>query len=186
MGTWDISKDFHLEYGHRVHNQQLKKDLCAVGDHQCACRHLHGHSGKVTIHLSGDTLERGMVTDFKHLGFMKDFIDNHLDHKFIIDKNDPGFESIVSFDYHYLLDEGMLTNVDMDLYRVAQVIDTDRFMCMSPEDVELLQSFVIVDFLPTSENLAKYIYEVAHVKLKGMVSGVDWQETAKSIARFRK
>jgi len=126
-----------------------------------------------------------MVTDFKHLGFMKDFIDDNLDHKFIIDKNDPGFDSIVSFDYDFLKDGDYLSDVLVDGLIVGEVINLSRIEALSLADKEVLESFFIVDFLPTSENLAKYIYGVTSIKLDELVSGVDWQETAKSIARYR-
>lgn len=180
---WDISKDFHLEYGHSVWSQQLNKELCSRDDTQCACRHLHGHSGKVTIHLQSDNLERGMVTDFKHLGFMKDFIDDNLDHKFIIDSHDPGFKLKVGMDYDGLV----LKNIKMNDVLIGQVIDINNSgISLTSEEIEFYESFFIVDFLPTSENLAKYIFEVSVIKLKDIVSGVDWQETVKSIARYRK
>ena len=183
--VWDISKDFHLEYGHRVWSQQLDKSLCARDDYACACRHLHGHSGKVTLHLAGDTLERGMVTDFKHTGFLKDFIDDHLDHKFIIDKDDPGFGDIVSYDYDYLEEQGYLADIEVAGVVVGKTINMKPFGC-EPCTIELLESFFIVDFIPTSENLARFIFNTAELKLKHLVAGVDWQETAKSIARYKR
>lgn len=186
MAKWDISKDFHLEYGHRVWSQELDSSLCAVGDDKCACRHLHGHSGKVTLHLQGDTLERGMVTDFKHTGFLKDFIDNTLDHKFIIDVNDPGFRNIVGCDYSWLVSAELLLPIKIGNMVAGQVVDLYTIEQKDGPLRELLEGFFFVDFLPTSENLAKYMFDVASARIGNMVAGVDWQETAKSIARYRR
>ena len=86
---WTIDKSFDWCYGHRVWSQELNEKFTADGDTCLACRQLHGHQGKLKVMLEGDELERGMVTDFKHLGWMKNFIDDVLDHKFIMYINDP-------------------------------------------------------------------------------------------------
>ena len=77
-GKWVIDKQFSFCYSHRVWSQELKEDFCATGDNQCKCRHWHGHEGLVHVFLEGDTLERGMVTDFKHLGWLKNFLDDQV------------------------------------------------------------------------------------------------------------
>jgi len=86
---WTIDKSFDWCYGHRVWSQELNAEFTADEGTCLACRHLHGHQGKLKVMLEGDELERGMVTDFKHLGWMKNFIDDVLDHKFIMYINDP-------------------------------------------------------------------------------------------------
>jgi 6-pyruvoyltetrahydropterin/6-carboxytetrahydropterin synthase len=84
---WQISKEFDFCYGHRVWSQQLEPEFSLTG---ClACRHLHGHQGKVIVYLQSTELKDGMVTDFHHLNWFKQFLDTTLDHKFIIDINDP-------------------------------------------------------------------------------------------------
>lgn len=195
---WQITKDFYLEYGHRVWSQKLETDFCAIGDTACACRHLHGHSGKVCITLSGDELTRGMVTDFKHLGFMKDYIDNYLDHKMIIDRQDPAFVEIVGGNIKptphgdvLITQTGVrlpLIDVKMGGISFGQVINlVGQSDYLTGYHMELLEGFFIVDFLPTSEALAKYIAEVAQAKLKSLdvtVSQVEWNETPKSHALY--
>jgi 6-pyruvoyltetrahydropterin/6-carboxytetrahydropterin synthase len=192
--TWEIHKDFYLEYGHRVWSQELHSDFCATGDDKCACRHLHGHSGKVSIHLEADELERGMVTDFKHIGFMKNFIDRYLDHKMLIDLDDPAFDLVTGglVDKRratfMMYDRSLpLSRVMMDDYVCGYVIaDLDKTDLPSHQ-IELLEGFFFVEFLPTSENLCKYIAEVAGAKLKQLgvkVSKAMWHETPKSHASY--
>lgn len=91
--TWKISKSFDFCYGHRVWSQELNPDYSL--DSCLKCRHLHGHQGQVVIYLEAQKLENGMVTDFKHLSWFKAFLDDVLDHKFIIDINDPLFETLI-------------------------------------------------------------------------------------------
>ena len=50
---WDISKAFDFCYGHRVWSQTLDAEFALDG---ClSCRHLHGHQGKIIIHLAGSS-----------------------------------------------------------------------------------------------------------------------------------
>ena len=86
--VWKIDKQFSFCYGHRVWSQKLHGEYCESGDTSCKCRHIHGHEGLVHLFLEAGELERGMVTDFKHLGWLKNFLDDNLDHKFIIDLNE--------------------------------------------------------------------------------------------------
>ena len=52
---WDISKTFEFSYGHRVYTQTLNSNYS--DDLKCACRHLHGHEGKVLVYLQSDKLD---------------------------------------------------------------------------------------------------------------------------------
>jgi 6-pyruvoyltetrahydropterin/6-carboxytetrahydropterin synthase len=155
---WEISKEFNFEYGHRVWDQCLNEEF--AGTRQTKCRFLHGHSCKVVVHLRADELKDGMITDFHHLNFLKKFLDENLDHKFIIDKNDPLFEQIT----------GLFSEPEAG----------------TPQE-EYSKSFYVVDFVPTSENLSQFIFLYAQEKLQALgvqVLRVDWHETAKSKASF--
>jgi len=57
---------------------------------------------------------------------------------------------------------------------------------MSEHEHELIEGFFFVNFLPTSENLAKYIFDIATKVMKGTatVSRVEWNETPKSRAIY--
>ena len=92
---YQIDKTFNFCYGHRVWTQDLIEDYCAKNDCQTKCKHLHGHEGSVRVFLEAEELKRGFVTDFKHLGWLKDFINAYLDHKFVVDLNDPAANQIV-------------------------------------------------------------------------------------------
>lgn len=200
MAFWEIDKTFHLEYGHRVWSQELDAEFCALGDTQCACRHPHGHSGTVRLFLRGSDLVRGMVTDFKHLGFMKNFIDDVLDHKFIIDKHDPAFahltrvhldESDKSFEFKALCGKsliGKLRAIYLNGHFCGYQLDHSPFSHeIELYEQELLEGYFVVNFVPTSENLARFLCEVTQSEMTEMgvtVSKVEWNETAKSRAVY--
>lgn len=49
----------------------------------------------MTINLEATKLDnQGMVTDFGNLSWFKTWLKNYVDHKFILDINDPLFESM--------------------------------------------------------------------------------------------
>lgn len=54
-------------------------------------------------------------------------------------------------------------------------------------DAEILEGFFFVDFLPTSENLCKMIFDLAKRRMQKIgirVNRVEWNETPKSRAVF--
>ena len=190
---WEITKHFDFCYGHRVHTQELDAELSC--NSACKCRHLHGHQGKLKVTLAGKELKNGMVTDFHHLNWLKVFIDDYFDHKMIMDFNDPYLLNIVA----------PLDFVDSDFYlhihcadiSVSQlslaIIDDDvlREAALTPAEREVLEGLVVVDFVPTSENLAKFIFDwvsmrmAEHCKEEEItVQSVVFEETPKSSSTY--
>jgi len=181
---WTIDKSFDWCYGHRVWSQELNADFTGSEGTCLACRHLHGHQGKLKVMLEGNELERGMVTDFKHLGWMKNFIDDVLDHKFIMDLSDP----LVPHEVPELCDDGKLDVVRM-LKHKPEGYWVPNFMFLeglSPAVYEKYEGMVFVDFVPTSENLSAWLLKVAQKKMAKMdvkVVAVEFWETPKSHCR---
>ena len=170
-----IDKEFAWEMGHRVWAQELPHSHLSITT-DCACKHLHGHSYTIKVFLGANELDQSsMVTDFKNLNFMKSFVDNVLDHKFMIDKNDPHFELITTCKASEVSDIANFTNLG------GLNITND------PARQLHLQSFVVVDFCPTSENICKYIKEYAHniIKEVATVTAVELWETKKSHCRYQ-
>ena len=60
-------------------------------NHPGKCRHLHGHSARVSITLESDQLnDQGMVCDFSDIKkFASQWIDDNLDHNMLLHKDDP-------------------------------------------------------------------------------------------------
>ena len=179
--TWKISKQFNFAYGHRVWVQKLESEFAL--DRKCVCRHLHGHEAEVHVHLEGDELDpQGMVTDFLHLSWLKKFFDETVDHKFIIDRNDPLYHKIVGNGTPLARVQVPGTN-----HYAGSVISMATANWASEEEYEYLESFFIVDFIPTSENLSKWVYDLATPKMEKIgvkVGEVEWWETPKSCSRY--
>jgi len=203
--AWTIDKEFSFCYGHRVWTQELINDYCQKQDTSCKCRHLHGHEGKVHVYLSAETLEAGMVTDFKHLGWLKDVLDDVLDHKFIIDRNDPLFNGMVVQPWKeaFGLDPESFSAPMLRRFQVkgeipwsmnashlfipAEGLRDERFMNIPESVIEYLQSFVVVNFVPTSENLSKWLFDMVQQRMREIgveVTKIEWNETPKSRSTY--
>lgn len=76
---YTVVKELDFSYGHRLINYEGK------------CRHLHGHNGRLEIHMQTDALDgRGMVMDFGDIKRkVADWVDRELDHKMLLCKDDP-------------------------------------------------------------------------------------------------
>lgn len=196
---YEIDKQFDFSYGHRVFTQELDAEL---SNHSLSkCRWIHGHNGLLKIGLQAETLERGMVTDFKNLECIKVLVDDVLDHKFIAGIEDPLFDELFNNSSDFIIwDEYGLGHVDplhidhvyMEAHRecISQLMPTavaDEF-CRALKDK--LEGLVVVNFVPTSENLCKMFADVANKRLAKLFDGrvkvsyVDFWETPKSHCRY--
>ena len=195
---WVIDKSFDFCFGHRVWSQDLNTKYSLDG---ClACRHLHGHQGKVKLFLGANELKKGMVTDFKHTNIFKKWLDDIMDHKFIIDINDPLINSMCS---ELVFEDSLadaLSNASIDKdYRymrfsedyVQEVLASSNFDYLNNDQkqaiMEKYEGLILVDFVPTSENLCKWWYEVANKMLNELgidVVAVEYWETPKSHCRY--
>jgi len=179
---WRIDKQFDFCYGHRVHNQKLNEDYSL--DACLACRHLHGHQGLLKVHLElpdGGIADTGMVTDFKHLNWMKKWLDDVLDHKFIIDHEDPVIHQLFSLVSN---EPGNVFNVEKhsEGYWIPD-LETIKKLDIDQALFEVYEGLVIVEFVPTSENLCAWIAKVAQARMDGLgvkVACVEFNETPKS------
>tara|TARA_R110000824_G_scaffold127470_4_gene287659 strand:- start:443 stop:973 length:531 start_codon:yes stop_codon:yes gene_type:complete len=169
---WKISKSFDFCYGHKVHLQQLIEEYSLTT--QCKCRHLHGHQGQLIVSLVGEKLnEQGMVFDFVNLNFIKKFLDDVLDHKFIIDSSDPVIDILIP-------KYGGLTLPRISDEKGYSLIDVQNVK--EEELIDLYTSFVIVPFIPTSEKISEWLFNIISDILKPLckVESVQFFETPKS------
>lgn len=185
MSKWTIDKTFHFECGHRVWAQKLEHAHLSIST-DCACKHLHGHSYELKVFLEGDHLDQSsMVTDFKNLNFVKEFLDSNLDHKFMIDINDPNFPMITG-----VTRDGYDDQVRPEFKSVSLGQNFQNLGQLFPSDSEATQlhrdSFVLVNFVPTSENICAHLLGEIQNKMIGVatVSAVELWETKKSHCRY--
>ena len=196
---WAIDKQFDFCFGHRVWSQDLNTKYSLDG---ClACRHLHGHQGKVKLFLAANELQKGMVTDFKHTNIFKKWLDDIMDHKFIIDINDPLFSNLagdilLTTDKNLSWYENLMVDYNSEYDYARPDLDhiTDILSKLNISDAqkqalfEKYEGLIIVDFVPTSENLCKWWFEVANKMLKELgidVVAVEYWETPKSHCRYQ-
>ena len=179
MNKHIIDKSFDFCYGHRVHTQSLNGEYAA--DLKCACRHLHGHQGKMLLFITSDHLDKtGMVTDFRHTEWLKKWIDKYIDHQFIIDRNDPLYPMLVG-------DKKLIEINIPDSNQVAGwSIDLSDTEVNTPM-YEYLEGLFIVDFVPTSENLSAWMFRIVEAKMSKLgvsIHHIEWWETPKSRSSY--
>lgn len=83
-----IGKDFTFEAAHRLQN------------HDGKCRNLHGHSYKVKVAVTGESLretgpETGMLFDFGVLSEWWKYAESMLDHLVLLEAGDPVISALM-------------------------------------------------------------------------------------------
>ena len=104
---YSVTKRIEFCYGHRLM------------DYNGVCQHPHGHNAVVEIHIEAATLDgRNMVADFGDIKrIVKGWIDQELDHKMILRKDDPLVAALQKMgEPVYLLDSNPTAE------RIAQLI----------------------------------------------------------------
>lgn len=185
MEKWIISKQFDFCFGHRVWRQVLDKDLSC--NSKCKCRHFHGHQGTVLIYLEGSELDdRGMFLDFNDLNWFKKWIDDILDHKMILDINDPALKSFFPL-IDWIDFPSNPDTVDMVCNHHSEGYFTIKLdSSILEHDREVYEGLVLVPFVPTSENLSKWLWQLVNEKIGHLckVSRVQFFETPKSQSNY--
>jgi len=121
-----------------------------------------------------------MVTDFRHLEWLKKWIDTYIDHQFIIDKHDPLYKQLIG-------DRALVpVLVPGTEYFAGWNVDLTGLEENTPE-YEYFEGMFVVEFVPTSEKLSQWIADVVEAKMCKLgvsVHHIDWNETPKSRATY--
>lgn len=182
-----IAKEFEFDYSHRVWLQSLDFELSQTNCNKC--RWPHGHRGRVIIYLESETLnDKGMVFDFVEMNFIKRFLDDIIDHKCIMDLNDPALKiqfpllNFIDFPSNSDTIDHLLEYHDEGYF----IIQKDRYLNLPHYEQEIYEGLILVPFVPTSENLSKWLWEIVDKKIGHLckVSRVQFFETPKSQSNY--
>ena len=211
---FEISKTFEFSAAHSVHSQKLNPEW--AGSSYPKCRRLpgHGHNYRLTVYLKSEELDSTqMVTDFGHLKWLKEFIDDCFDHKLILGSDDPAFEilleklgilengklkvpfgeaNFVLVNNSFRLETGRTSEVELKLIKEVPFFTFNNY---SSEEKNPLTDFYqrLIDGTaffkgsPTSENLAKFFYRFVSENVKPLgveCSKVEIYETPTSCASY--
>lgn len=169
-----ISKEFEGDFGHRVWSQKLDEEF--AGTTTCKCKALHGHRFKIVPEIASDLgLQHGMVTDFTHFAKFKEWIDLVMDHKLLMDINDPVLKQLFPL---LISHKGSKWKYEKAIY--------DEESC-TVDELEIYDGLIIVEFVPTAENIAQWLavdilpkFLPSHI----YVTALTFYETPKSFAKW--
>ena len=116
---YSIAKEFTFSASHQLLN--------LPEEHQCA--RLHGHNYVVIVELVSMRLDEvGFIIDYGELNFIKEYIDNKLDHKHLNDvlNFNPTAEKMAKHFYKEI--EAMLIEMygEKDILNKVSVKETDK------------------------------------------------------------
>jgi len=134
-----ITKEIEIDMGHRVMN------------HKSKCRSCHGHRYKIEVGVNDKLVtiigssDEGMVMDFGDLKqIMMREIDAEYDHGFIISRDD----------------KLLIEKFGVELFNSWKV----NHKWLNINDIET--KLIVVDFIPTAENLAKHWFIILKEQLE--------------------
>ena len=117
MSHFKVTKQIDFCYGHRLLNYDGK------------CKHLHGHNGLLEIEVASGTLDsRGMVVDFGDVkDIVKGWVDENLDHKMILSKDDPilGMLNDINEPVYVMNENPTAENIAMHVHEQARKAGLD-------------------------------------------------------------
>jgi len=213
--TFEISKTFEFSAAHSVHSQKLNPKWALNSYPKCRRLPGHGHNYRLVVYLESSKLDSTqMVTDFGHLKWFKNFLDDCFDHKLILGMDDPAFgllfeklgikvEDKLVIPYGRAKLTAVTSRFTVETFEIEEVpLELLRnFVFFTFNDYSSPQSTPLADFYqrliegiavffasPTSENLAKFFYNFVSENVKPLgikCSKVEIYETSTSCASYR-
>lgn len=164
-----IEKTFTGDLAHRIHTQRLDSDFTEKGTKILKCRRLHGHTFGLKVKLGSKTLENDMVLDYNELGFVKDMINDILDHRTLIAESDPILEKVLLPVFSDYIKESLLEKSSEPypiFIKTPWECSKFNIDVIEDQDIkEFLDSFVIVPFTTSSENISRWIFQIVESKI---------------------
>jgi 6-pyruvoyltetrahydropterin/6-carboxytetrahydropterin synthase len=124
-----------------------------------------------------------MVLDFNELKPIQKFLDRTVDHRLLLDIDDPLLQHWLECEDLSLDD--LIYDSEMDGWSLSAVVVMARPTYLR----EWFSSWVVFDFPPTSEHLAQWLYNrLPRILLPETLIGIQWKtiwhESSKSCAEF--
>lgn len=167
---YTIEKTFTGDLAHRIHTQKLDSDFTEGKCKTLKCRRLHGHTFSLKVKLGSEMLVNNMVLDYNELGFIKEMIADIMDHRTLIADSDPIFHKVLkplferswssdgTSDIEWLIATPWSTSEDVVFkYNLNGIED--------PDIREFFDSFVVVPFTTSSENISRWIYNMVQKRI---------------------
>lgn len=197
-----ISKEFDLDWAHRVYSQKLDQNMTETGHDKNCCKNQHGHTGKYIVSLKSKELFEDMVLDYKEMGFVKRIIDTYCDHHTIYCKDDPLITSLILPQLsalHNKVEEQIELEQIPELcageYQVYRVKLDEKDKQLDNCFYQWLDGLLISSFNTTSECLARWMFNLVKQKIDQYnakypdrpdvkVASVAYKETPKSTCTY--
>ena len=211
---FEISKVFEFSAAHSVHSQKL--DSRWAGSSYPKCRRFpgHGHNYRLVVYLKSDSLnDSQMVTDFAHLKWLKEFVDDCFDHKLILGVDDPALEfflekigllknrtlkvpfgeaDFVAVNGDYKLVMRKVSEMEFSQVREFQFFTFNNYVHIEETALtdfyqRLIDGLAFFKGSPTSENLAQFFYKFVSKNVEPLgvkCSKVEIYETSTSCASY--
>jgi len=113
--VYSVTIKSQFEYGHRLTK------------HRDKCRHIHGHNGVIVVQIESSSLNKDdVVIDFGEVKkFLREWIDIHWDHAFLMNTDDPLGEVLHRFDptlriFYFQQSDPTAEKIAEYLYRVLK------------------------------------------------------------------
>lgn len=173
--------EYRLCYAHRVWSPEYSYDE--------ECRMIHGHTADLSLVVTYDrekTLHRTVEKTIDET-FM--FMNKNIFNRFLIDTADPMFYTLVSSLY-----ESVAVEFNVDVFNTAHNFYVPIIMPESNHVIahevnlspferaknspiyDVLRSYFITDFCPSSDNLSKWLYEMVNSRIKMIGATLDHVE----------
>ena len=195
---YTIEKTFTGDLAHRIHTQRLDSDFTEGNSKVLKCRRFHGHTFGLKVKLGSSTLENNMVLDYNELGFVKDMVNDILDHRTLIATSDPILlKVIMPVASNYITrNEDEICSLTTETPWTSEEYMALKFnieTVKDPDIKEFLDSFVIVPVTTSSENISKWIFGIVESRVNKFnqvhntdvkVVSVSYKETPNSEAVY--
>ncbi len=146
---YSITRKINFEMAHRIHNQELDPELSLSST--CKCKRIHGHSYEVELTLESKETTSGMVTDLGNLKKFETLLKDTFDHRILLYQKDPLLRDFFGNANYLEICNLYLPNVAF----LSNALRSPHWLnCTN----DLVESVVIFNREPTSENLAFCIF----------------------------